>query len=356
MKSILISHSNKEPDKTISLALYNYLSEQHIDCWIDALITSGEWDDQIGEVMYDAPVNIFVASPNSMIPPAGKRISQTMKEVKYFIEQGRLIIPFVLDTEYYQNPGKEAGAAIYEFGNNSYQAVFMDKYPTQEAAFARLLQLLPQDISRTENNPADFIYAKAGTVLLEYKGHDECVNIPESVVEIDKEAFCNNADLVKVIIPPSVKKIGIRAFFGCERLKKIEGMKGLKEVESSAFELSGVDPEESDYYFSGIAFGGNKDEEICVADGTVIVANEAFRYSSANRILLPKGLKTIGELSFADNAFLEIVTIPATVEYIGKNAFRGCSRLQKVIFEGKIPFGAQDAFERFDEIVIKENN
>lgn len=356
MKSILISHSNKEPDKNISLALYHYLSEQHVDCWIDALITGGNWDTQIGEIMHDTPIIIFVASRNSMIPPVGKDMSESMKEVKYFIQRGRLVIPFVIDTEYYLNPGKEAGAALYEFGNNSFEAVFMDQYATQEAAFARLLQLLPQDISRTENNSADFIYAKAGTVLLEYTGHDECVSIPGSVVEIEKEAFCNNTELIKVIIPPSVEKIGIRAFFGCDKLKTVEGMSGLKEIEASAFEISGVDPMKTDYYFSGIVFGGNNGKEICVADGTRIVANEAFRYSSAKSIQLPEGLKVIGELAFADNVFLEAITIPATVEYIGKNAFRGCNRLQKVAFKGEIPQGAQAAFERFDEIVNKEDN
>lgn len=61
----------------------------------------------------------------------------------------------------------------------------------------------------------------------------------------------------------------------------------------------------------------------------------------------PYGISKIGEGSFSDNCFLEKITIPATVEEIQANAFRGCHNLKDVIFANaasiRKPIG-EDAF------------
>lgn len=348
MKSILISHSNLEPDKTISLQLYKYLSAQKIDCWIDALLEADEWDEQIGKVMFSAPVVIFVASKNSMVS------KDCIREVRYFLKTpGKTIIPFVIDSQYYLNPDDEAARFIYNFGDNSLQAVFADKFPDLETAFARLASLLPADIGRTENDASDFVYGESEKRLTAYNGSDGCVTIPPYVTEICRGAFQNNDALKKVVIPPSVEKIGIRAFFGCKNLLCIDGMDGLKEAEASALDGSGIAPcTENDYSYGGIKFGCDEDaESLVVADGIRIIANEAFRYCNAKTVTLPQGLQTIGELAFADSILIERIVIPASVVRIGKNAFRGCDKLREVVFDGEIPDGAEAAFERFDAIV-----
>ncbi|MDE7464290.1 MAG: leucine-rich repeat protein [Clostridiales bacterium] len=314
------------------------------------MLSAGAWDGQIGEVMYETPIVIFVASKNSLSS------KEVMKEVLYFLNKpDKLVVPFVIDTQYYLNPDLKAKQAIYNFGANSLQAVFADKYPDLETAFDRLIGILPHDIIRLENNPADFVYGESDKVLVEYKGHDNCVTVPPYVTEIGRSAFQNNDTLNKVIIPPTVEKIGIRAFFGCTNLVLAEGMQGLKEAEASAFDCSGIAPSaDNGYTYGGIVFGCDDGAEaIAVADGVKIIANEAFRYSSAKSVALPQGLQTIGELAFADSIFIESITIPASVERIGKNAFRGCSGLRKVVFEGDIPDGAEAAFERFSDLINK---
>ena len=55
----------------------------------------------------------------------------------------------------------------------------------------------------------------------------------------------------------------------------------------------------------------------------------AFLHSSVKKVILPEGLKTIGEKAFK-NSNLEEVRIPSTVESIGKDSFRNCFKLQKV--------------------------
>lgn len=349
MKSVFISHSNAEPDRMITLQLYNYLAEQKIDCWVDAILKAGTWKGQIGMVMHDCDVAVFVASRNSM------RSDEVMGEIGYFLKEKKTVIPFVLDREYYLHPDKEAAQAIYLLGANSLEAVFVDDTDIN-AAFARLVWLLPAGISKLENNPADFVYRDGKNVLIGYNGTDSRVSIPPSVIEIDRGAFQNNDKLKKVVIPPSVKKIGIRAFFGCVNLMCIEGMDGLQEVEASALDCSGIAPSmDNDYTYSGIVFGcGDETKSLVIADGVKIIANEAFRYCGAKSVTLPQGLKTIGELAFADAVFLEEITVPETVTYIGKNAFRGCGRLKKAVFKGQIPANIESAFDNFSSI-IKEN-
>lgn len=353
MKSILISHSNAkgEPDLPISLELYGYLSEHKIDCWIDAKLKVGEWDAQIGRVMLETPIVIFVASRNSMAS------DEVMGEVLYYRRtKGKIIIPFVIDKQYYLNI--DSPAAVYSFGSNRYQAVFLEDYVTHEEAFERLISLLPSDIAHAANNPADFEYLNGDdSVLVKYDGQDACVTIPSYVKEIGEKAFMCNQSLTKVIIPSSVKKIGAKAFRGCKNLIAVEGMDGLTEIEASAFDGSGVDPKQNGYVFKGVVFGCEDDnaKSIVIPEGTLIIANEAFRYCNAEQIVLPKGLQTIGEVAFADSVNLQTVLVPASVKRIGKNAFRSCSKLEKVIFEGEIPCGAEQGFENLQKLINAED-
>lgn len=353
MRSILISHSNQEPDKTISLNLYNYLSERNIDCWIDAKLKVGNWKKQIGTVMDETTIVIFVASNNSFGSP------EVMGEVGYYRNTAnKIIVPFVLDKQGYININSKYPEAIYIFGSNSYQAVFAEDHSTIEQAFDRLVHLLPDSVSRLENNPAHFEYANGGDkILTRYSGEDACVTIPSYVNEIAREAFMNNKSLKKVIIPPSIKTIGIRAFYGCRNLIAVEGMEGVTEVEVSAFKASGVAPcKENGYMVNGVVFDGEEtDSTITIHDGVRVIANEAFRYCGAEQVKLPQGLQSIGAVAFAESIFLTNLQIPATVTWIGKNAFRGCTRLQKVTFEGNIPEGAEEAFDNLQQLIKTED-
>ena len=61
----------------------------------------------------------------------------------------------------------------------------------------------------------------SNNILRKYKGILENVKIPETVEEINKEAFFNNEKIFSVTIPYNVNKIGIRAFARCKKLENI---------------------------------------------------------------------------------------------------------------------------------------
>lgn len=66
-------------------------------------------------------------------------------------------------------------------------------------------------------------------------------------------------------------------------------------------------------------------------------ASREFR-KTITKVILPEGLKRIGESAFCDLAALESVNIPATVRSIGEYAFRDCNSLKTVI----VPDGVID--------------
>ena len=57
------------------------------------------------------------------------------------------------------------------------------------------------------------------------------------ITEVGRNAFANNGSLTGVTIPPSVKRIGQDAFYGCESLKNVVVLPGVDElvIETGAF-------------------------------------------------------------------------------------------------------------------------
>lgn len=73
-----------------------------------------------------------------------------------------------------------------------------------------------------------------GGVLRKYNGAAREVEIPASVTEIGAEAF-RGSDLVRVTLPPSLRKIGRMAFAESRRLEKVEGLYYAETIEGYAF-------------------------------------------------------------------------------------------------------------------------
>ena len=117
--------------------------------------------------------------------------------------------------------------------------------------------------------------------------------IPDSVIAIGSEAFCDNTAIHDIIVSHKLEYIGQRAFSGCKKMMDFNLPSTVKYIEAEAF------------------------------DGCC-------------------------------NAFKEL-TIPASVRHIGSHAFRGCITLEKVIFSGsvdKIGSGIFDSCDKLSKIVV----
>ena len=138
-----------------------------------------------------------------------------------------------------------------------------------------------------------------GVVITGYKGIDGIVNIPSEiegkpVTHISSYTFYL-AGLISVTIPDSVTNIGIHAFDGCDRLKKIS-------VNANNTKYSSI---------NGVLFNKNKTKLICYPMGRDDVS-----------YVVPNSVTSIGSYAFYCSCPMKLY-ITDNVTSIGMGAFNG---------------------------------
>ena len=79
-----------------------------------------------------------------------------------------------------------------------------------------------------------------------------------------------------------------------------------------------------------------------INENTKFIYSYAFRYcSSLTSIIIPKGVKSIGNEAFF-NCCLQSISIPESVTYIGVNAFSGCGELQRYEYDNAFYLGNEN--------------
>ncbi|MBD5441529.1 MAG: leucine-rich repeat protein [Treponema sp.] len=215
-------------------------------------------------------------------------------------------------------------------------------------------------------------------VLTQYYAAKGTVIIPEGVTGIGEEAFLSGGKLTSVEIPGSVTFIGSSAFWGCG-LTNVTIPDGVKSIGSKAFyncknltsvTIGGGVTSFGDEVFDGCAnlteiqFKGTKaqwnaierSDKIditCIrcSDGHIgvevkkipeylkISGRTVTGYYSEKLptdVVIPDGVKSIGERVFNGCTGLTSVTIPSSVTEIGNYVFDGCTKLKRVNYGGTL--------------------
>ena len=223
------------------------------------------------------------------------------------------------------------------------------------------------------DQPDGLIYT--GKVLYTYKGTmpDNTVinNIREDTIAIADAAFSGCENLTGIIIPASVRSIGINAFEDCSSLTSITIPAGVTEIGISAFRactslisitISSSVKSIGDYAFvfcdsltsaaipAGVRSIGINPFARCTNFTDITVAANNPNYSSEGGLLynktktslitvpgaisgnvtLHKGIKTIDTSAFSGCTSLTGITIPTGVRSIGERAFIGCTSLTDI--------------------------
>ncbi|HEX9059730.1 MAG TPA: leucine-rich repeat domain-containing protein, partial [Clostridia bacterium] len=167
----------------------------------------------------------------------------------------------------------------------------------------------------------------SGTTLVQYRGSEERVVVPDGIAVIVEKAFAGNGVVGKVILPDSVQEIREEAFADCLAMQTIDIKEGLNYLGKSAFEncvkLIRAELPESLTKIEKSAFNRcRKLNEVLFGSNVAEIGDLAFyACNSLKNIHLPDGLKSIGDMAFYKCFSLDEITLPKSLSSLGSNVF-----------------------------------
>jgi hypothetical protein len=138
------------------------------------------------------------------------------------------------------------------------------------------------------------------------------VTIPNSVTSIGEFAF-QSSYLTAAVIPNSVTSLG-RGVFAYSEISSVVISNAIKEIPMMTF-----------YLASNLT-------SVEIPVGVQTIGNGAFQYSGISSVTIPNTVTSIGQSAFASTNFTKF-DIPDTVKSIGWNAFD--SRITSIIYCGE---------------------
>ena len=184
--------------------------------------------------------------------------------------------------------------------------------------------------------------------------------LPDSVESIGSAAFFSCRDLSEIRLPESLREIGARAFGSCSALKTIALPESLQRIGAYAFSECGLlrcDLPAGILYIGRGAFAcsgelrkitlSEENEAYTVKDGILYrkdlreaaacpaamtgtaelpkecerILSDCFSMTRLSEVILPEGLREIGNYAFYDAKGLRFPALPDSLETVGKYAF-----------------------------------
>ena len=195
-----------------------------------------------------------------------------------------------------------------------------------------------------------------GGVLRRYNGAAREVEIPANVTVIGPEAF-RGSDIVRVIIPPSVRAIGRMAFAESRRLEKVDGLCFAETLEGYVFYncrlLKELDVSGAVSLGEGVFSRCPRLEKVTGLEQVLVIPPFAFTGDTSIRELHLEGAKEIGPSALAGCDSLKRIYVSEQALYANEkstgseswcsytsassNMFRPgrCPELSEVFADGK---------------------
>ena len=133
--------------------------------------------------------------------------------------------------------------------------------------------------------------------------------IPEGVTAISSHAFAGLSALEEVVFPSTLVRIGVGAFYKCEKLTKVN-LENVKFINEKAFYQCKI--EEAN--FASI----------------VAIGSDAFYQNKIKQLNLPDTAQSLDSGAFYENENLSAVTFNASQIKIGESVFNGCLGLEEI--------------------------
>ena len=160
------------------------------------------------------------------------------------------------------------------------------------------------------------------------------VNIPDNVETIEEYAFSRAKQLQEVHLPDSLTSLGSYAFEYCRSLRTVKIPTKLKEIPSNTFNgcksLQSVELHDSITGFGSYSFNNCDLREITLPKSTTWVGQRAFaENTNLSKVTFNEGLIDIGVYAFQNTA-IDTLNCPSTLRNIRNSAFAGCRNLRQI--------------------------
>ena len=174
------------------------------------------------------------------------------------------------------------------------------------------------------------------------------VTLPDSITNIGSSAFSGCKGLTSLDLPDSLVSIESGSFYNCTNLEKVTIPNGVKTIGDFAFasdkSLTSITIPESVTSIGKDVFTHCESLTSAEIYGSEIIDYEAFAgCHNLKSVILPDGLTNIGLRAFSGTA-ISSITIPDSVEYIGKWAFTQCKELTSVTIPESVTCIDHEAF------------
>ena len=227
----------------------------------------------------------------------------------------------------------------WEVSDEDLTQAWVDKYGAKYSKDKKRLLLVPAELSQYT--------IRKGTKVICESAFADCedlisVVIPDGVIKIGPEAFQNCSQLNHITIPSSMTSIGDRAFYNCYRIKSIAIPSSVinigKEAFSGCHSLKSVSiPNSIKKIPEGLFYLCDTLKSIVIPNSVTAIDDEAFYTCiKLESIVIPSSVTSIGNGAFSGCAELKEISLPDSINNIGQKAFSECTSLEKVILPQKL--------------------
>lgn len=174
-----------------------------------------------------------------------------------------------------------------------------------------------------------------------------CVNtiIPNDIIKIRSQSFVDTY-ITGINIPTSVKSIEQRAYVGNTMINNVS-----VSVNNNTYDSRNN---------SKTIMETATDKLILACNASVIPASTkaiggyAFENTTFETLNIPEGVTTIEDYAFANMKNLKSITLPSTIQNIGKNIFDNCDNLETIVVAADNP--VYDSRDNSNAIIEKSTN
>lgn len=162
-------------------------------------------------------------------------------------------------------------------------------------------------------------------VLTKYLGYEKEIVIPKGVKTIGKAAFLG-CTMTKVTLPDSIAQIQEEAFKNCKNLIEIVIPDNVWGIEESAFK------------------GCSSLHRVELSDGLHVGMSAFEDCTSLKEVFIPDGITSISHYAFKNCSSLEFIDLPDSISFIGGGCFENCINLETILFPTQDAFIGDRAF------------